>query len=663
MKRIILSLLLFITVIPAQWSTDPASPQSLGSGVQAQLAATSDRGVYVAWLSDGNNYQVYLQRLNSSGEPQWDDDGMVVSNNDNASWIAVYHLNLAVDSEDNAIITTVDQRTGDTWEVYAYKIAPDGSMLWGVDGVALTASSVSNMSPRLTVLPDNSVVVTWTHDNNSVLFQRISSTGALLWGTGILIEDDDAIAVLSPKPIVTVEGDVLIQWIRQSGAYPWAPDSELYLQKYDLNGNSQWINPLVVVGPVQFPMGNWLQQSVADAENGSFSGWTEMSGNVQNAGVQHITGFGALSWTGGVDLSTNSSNFRISPQLAVAEDTQALMAVWGEANGVQTQRGIYAQRLDNSGNRLWGSNGTAVVPLNSDYVYLDLSIAGFGEDLITTYIQQLDYTNNDIYAARLDANGDYVWTGETVAVTNSGNPKSDMMIAKGPGCLFIAWTEDGSIYTHCLLEDGTLGAPINALLVPSEYATIQAAIDSAADGDMILVADGTYVENINFGGKNLKLVGANQETTIIDGDNAGTVVTFENGENSTAILSGFTITNGNGSGIEGYEGRGGGVFCINSSPTLKDLTVNGNQAETSGAGLWFGYSNSQLVDLIISNNVAAGDLGAGGGISINYNSDLTLTNMLVIGNEAAYGAGIELWSYSNPLLNSVTIVGNTGFLR
>ena len=162
MKRIILSLLLFITVITAQWSTDPASPQSLGSGIQAQLAATSDGGVYVAWLSDGDNYQVQLQRLNSSGEPQWDDNGMVVSNNDNATWIAVYHLNLAVDSEDNAIITTVDQRIGDAWEVYAYKIAPDGSMLWGVDGVALTASSVSNMSPRLTVLPDNSVVVTWT---------------------------------------------------------------------------------------------------------------------------------------------------------------------------------------------------------------------------------------------------------------------------------------------------------------------------------------------------------------------------------------------------------------------------------------------------------------------------------------------------------------------
>ena len=58
MSRIIFSLFLFVTAISAQWSTDPAIPQSLGSGIKAQLAATSDGGVYVAWLSDGNNYHV-----------------------------------------------------------------------------------------------------------------------------------------------------------------------------------------------------------------------------------------------------------------------------------------------------------------------------------------------------------------------------------------------------------------------------------------------------------------------------------------------------------------------------------------------------------------------------------------------------------------------------
>ena len=121
------------------------------------------------------------------GEIQFDESGLLVSNNNNASWIAVYHLNIAVDGDDNAIITTVDQRTG-SWEVYAWKIGLDGSMPWGQDGVTLTNFGVGNMSPRLTVLPDNSAVVTWTHNDNSVLFQRISPDGALLWGDGILME-------------------------------------------------------------------------------------------------------------------------------------------------------------------------------------------------------------------------------------------------------------------------------------------------------------------------------------------------------------------------------------------------------------------------------------------------------------------------------------------
>ena len=43
-------------------------------------------------------------------------------------------------------------------------------------------------------------------------------------------------------------------------------------------------------------------------------------------------------------------------------------------------------------------------------------------------------------------------------MTNSGSSKSDMMVGKGQGCIFIAWTENGFVYAHRLREDGTLGA-------------------------------------------------------------------------------------------------------------------------------------------------------------------------------------------------------------
>ena len=124
----IISALLFTAITFAQWSLDPALPQLLGSGVQPQVAATSDGGVYMAWITAGN-YHVYLQRFDPAGEPQFEENGMLVSDNANSSWIAIYHLNIVVDSDNNAILTTVDERTGN-WEVYAWKIAPDGTMLW-----------------------------------------------------------------------------------------------------------------------------------------------------------------------------------------------------------------------------------------------------------------------------------------------------------------------------------------------------------------------------------------------------------------------------------------------------------------------------------------------------------------------------------------------------
>ncbi len=86
-------------------------------------------------------------------------------------------------------------------------------------------------------------------------------------------------------------------------------------------------------------------------------------------------------------------------------------------------------------------------------------------------------------------------------------------------------------------------AAADTLHVPGEYATIQAAIDAAVDGDEIQVAPGMYNEAIDFIGKAVRLYSADgPDVTMIHGDGLNaSVVTCVSGEGSETILDGFRV--------------------------------------------------------------------------------------------------------------------------
>jgi parallel beta-helix repeat protein len=223
-----------------------------------------------------------------------------------------------------------------------------------------------------------------------------------------------------------------------------------------------------------------------------------------------------------------------------------------------------------------------------------------------------------------------------------------------------------------MMNYGVLGQA-GTLTVPTEYPTIQDAIDAAVDGDTVLVDDGTYVENINFLGKAITVISVNgPESTVIDGNASGSVVTFNSGEGTNSVLSGFTICNGetdDGGGIycevssptitnctiSGNSALwGGGIYCWQSSPTITNCTISGNSAEYWGSGICCDSSSSTITNCTISGNSAHD----GGGICCLWYSSLTITNCTISGNSAHDGGGIYCWQ-SSPTITNCTISGNS----
>ena len=151
--------------------------------------------------------------------------------------------------------------------------------------------------------------------------------------------------------------------------------------------------------------------------------------------------------------------------------------------------------------------------------------------------------------------------------------------------------------------------------------SIQAAINQANDGDDIQVNNGTYNENINFLGKNIKVVSTGPQT-IINGTALGPVVTFENAEQAGAVLDSFMITGGNAT-------NGGGIKIDGSSPTILRNIVIKNKSSDGGSGIYVTNSATPLImNNVIARNKLSGKAGDPHGIQVISASPVIINNTI-----------------------------------
>ncbi|MFC1714461.1 right-handed parallel beta-helix repeat-containing protein [Candidatus Poribacteria bacterium] len=316
---------------------------------------------------------------------------------------------------------------------------------------------------------------------------------------------------------------------------------------------------------------------------------------------------------------------------------------------------------------LWG-NSPQEIYFNRDYPHNTITISYSdvqgGEPWIngTSYNNTVNWLDGNIDANPLfvDAvNGDYHLSADSICIgagiMTPDVPTTDVEGNPRPN-------PDGS--------SPDMGAYENPLAYAGDQSTIQARINAASNGDIVLIPDGIYTGtgnvNINFHGKAITVRSENgAENCIIDCENVdGTRgFYFGNGEGPDSVLDGFTVRNGNAR-------VGGGIYCGNSSPTIKNSILTNNSSsgiycgassptienniitDSSGSGIYCGNSSSSLIiNNTLTNNSSSGIYcGA---------SSPTIRGNTLINNSSRYGGGINCEGDSSPIIKENVITGNS----
>lgn len=210
-------------------------------------------------------------------------------------------------------------------------------------------------------------------------------------------------------------------------------------------------------------------------------------------------------------------------------------------------------------------------------------------------------------------------------------------------------------------EDST--APVEqpsgaaTIRVPGDWPTIQAAIDTAQNGDTVLVGDGIYSgdgnHNLDLLGKPIVLTSENGPAhTIIDcngsPDSHHRGFYLAGGEDSTTIIDGFTIRNG-------YASSGGAIYGLSSSPSIRNCVFQHNTSSTSGGAIRLKGSSSR-----IENCTFVANSSSTGGALFSIGSDHPLLENCIIAFSLD-GAAIAFSGGSGePTMICCNLFGNAG---
>lgn len=438
----------------AQWSDDSTIHQVVADGsgeqVQPKMVPTLDGGCYISWYSSEVGYDVRLQRLDASGNEMWAHNGILIADR---GFSSTEDYGLDVDSNGNAVLAFRDDRFGGV-VVTAQSIAPDGTALWGANGVQLGNSADSIHSPDIASTSDGKAVVGWINNLDTNLAQ-IDEMGSTVWTTALSDPGGQSINVASMHR--SDNGAVIVSWV-QYGFF--LGPKHLHAQKIASDGTEAWASPAAVFDGGSLQFGNY-PEFVADGSGGAVFSWYDTA-NGLNVYAQHILSDGSEAFPHDGAVASTVLRERVSPAATYDPATDSVYVSWIELDNNQGNHGVYAQRIDASGARLWTDGGkviSAIDTLESGTINTNV----LDGNLVVSWIENAGgFGLEQVLAHAVKPDGTDAWAGGTVAVASDSAERARLTTTVSSDGFLIAGWQVGDfgvadLETHNINADGSLG--------------------------------------------------------------------------------------------------------------------------------------------------------------------------------------------------------------
>ncbi|UCH85455.1 MAG: T9SS type A sorting domain-containing protein [Candidatus Latescibacterota bacterium] len=422
--------------------------------MNSEIVSDGGDGAIIVWEDwRGSSIDIYAQRVDPWGYTQWTTNGAPVCTDTGVQMLP----QMCADGAGGAIIVFIDT-AGPSWDLYAQRIDADGATVWATPAVVTTADTTQE---NHRICPDGAggAVIVWEdyqYGTADIFAQRIDQTGAAVWESPVAVCTNLG-EQTRPQVIQDGAGGFIIVWKDTRTMF-----QGIYAQKLLGDGTKMWGTTGTACCTVPESGLGW-PQLVSDGAYGAYVTWhDERNSTDQNIYVQHAEPDGDMLWGAdgfAVCVYTGDQQY---PVIVSDGDYGAIIA-WKDSR--VTDHDVYAQRINASGIAQWTYNGEPVCTTTGFQNQIQITTDDNNGAIIGWQDARLN-SQFDLWAQRMDSNGDPVWRvdGVQVCLALPQDQTRPRIIPDTKGGIFVSWDDNRpdpyyDVYANRVERGGYYGYP------------------------------------------------------------------------------------------------------------------------------------------------------------------------------------------------------------